>query len=232
METSDWIALASIVVAIGTLVIAMLALSQADKTRAIAEGSNRLAGQANAHASDANAVALDANRISTESNAIARELPVVVAWNDLLVAVAAVQTLDPSAHEVGPPLAAIRTRGMLLVDQLGWPELDTWFAAEWQQANLLLREAHEAIFRERERGAAFDIEWHLQVLQPYHSWVAAFLSNLRRFRMRGDDPNARKRLTELAYKRVDAMSERLGWGPTPRTAPGIVALEDLEEDPA
>lgn len=220
MDDNDWIAVAGVLIAIGSLVVAMIALTQSDKARAVARTANELAVASND-------IAKAANNVAAESNDIARGAPVAVAWNDLIVAVSAIQTSDPTSHQpVGNGLGEIRTRATLLVDLLDWSGFGLWIASEQQLGAVLVREAMERGEQARSQAMSLTPDQVLEIDRMFHSWVAAYTSNLRRFRKVGADEAALRSLTDLAQQTAAVVAARNGWAPPPREIPGVVPLHD------
>lgn len=215
---------ASIAVAVGSVVVAMVALGHARRATQAAAG-------AVLEAKDANKIAKDANKISTDSNAIAgqaaldaREAPTAVAWDEMLVALAPMQSFDPASSDepVGPLLVKIRARAMLLVDRVPWEHFDKWVAAE-QVAGVGLM--HEAAVRGQAAmarlGRPLSPEEALEIDERFHKWVVGYTRNLRMCRRTGPVGIPFVTLTEKAWATADETAERNGWETPPREISGF-----------
>ena len=201
----------------------------------VAKGSKDQAAAAVAAAREANTFADDANRLASESNQIAREAardaraaPTDVAWDELLAAVAALQTLDvassssPEPHR--PLLTAVRTRATLLVDRLDWDGFDEWLAREVRYGVMLMHEA--AVVGQRSEPLTVDSV--LEISHDFHLWVAAFTQNLRRFRKIGPDADALAKLTDLVVSGTAKLAARNAWPLPPDHIPGVGLLDEDE----
>ncbi|MGB3762303.1 MAG: hypothetical protein WA966_03705, partial [Ornithinimicrobium sp.] len=134
----------SIVAAAISIAVARGARDEANRANLLSTAANSIARDANKLAEDSNLVAKDAvetvaqsNRMYSEANAIARaaadtarNVPIEVAWDEALVAIAALQTANPAdpKEQVGPLLTALRTRIFLLIDRLDWDGFGDWIA--------------------------------------------------------------------------------------------------------
>jgi hypothetical protein len=218
---------ASVVVAVASVVVAVLALGHARRATEAASG-------AVIEAKDANTISKAANKISTESNAIAeqaardaREAPTAVAWDELMVALAPLQSFDPASSKepFGPLLTNLRARVTLLVDRVPWGHFDKWVAAEQIAGVNLMREASERGHAEKVRlGRDLTPDEALQVDERFHLWVVSYSTNLRMCRRTGPTGIPFQTLTEAAWKTADDTAARNGWPRPPRKIKGLEPL--------
>lgn len=219
------------------LMVSLTALSVGGA--AVALGYARRATEAAAGAvlvaKDANKLAKDANKISEQSNTIAeqaakdaRDAPTSVAWDEYVVALAALQNFDPTARDVsvGPLLTSLRTRATLLIDRLGWEHFDKWVAAEQLAGVMLMREASEGGERERQRlRRDLSPDEALEIDERFHLWVAAYTMNVRVCRKKGPTETPFEALTTQAWESIEATANRNGWPVPPDKVEGIEPYE-------
>jgi len=233
---------ASVVAAAISVVVARSARDEANRANVLSTSANSIAREANRLAEDSVAVAKDAagsaaeaNRLSSESNDIARSAgdtaraaPVEVAWDEALVAVAALQSANPAdpRDQVGPLLTALRTRTFLLIDRLGWDGFGEWIAQEHRRGVLLMREVHETAAAAQQTGRRLTVEQTMDVNERFWKWVVAYTQNLRRLRMVGPEPETFGRLTAVARAEWKATCARNGWLEEPEGLPGLVPLDE------
>lgn len=217
-----------------SIVVAIIAVAIARSERGHVAAANLKAEDANRIAKEARDAARVANKIADEGNGIARQavhlaqaVPAEVAWDELLIAVHAIQSFSPatSDDDVGPFLTAVRTRASLLVDRLDWKDFDKWVAAEVRFGVSLMHEAFE-------RGHAarpLSVDDIMEINASYYTWVAAFSSNLRRFRKVGPEHDALIELTKVARAHTKRVSERNGWPEPVDSIPGVATLQDVQD---
>ena len=203
---------------------------------AVALASKRSADDAVKQAQTANDLAGHANRLSAESNGIAqqaaedaRAAPVDVAWDELIAAVGAVQNLDVASSEepVRPLLTAMRVRATLLIDRVAEEGFDEWVAREMRLGNLLMLEAAT----KGNQSHPLTPDSIFQINAPFHTWVAGFTSNLRRFRGEWPpDAKALQVLTEKARQLTSSAASRTGLPEPSDSIPGLQPLHLDGED--
>lgn len=202
---------------------------------ASAAEANRLSSESNSIARDAAGSAAEANRISSESNSIAREAvdaarsaPIEVAWDEALVAVAALQSANPAhpKEQVGALLTALRTRTFLLIDRLGWDGFGEWIAQEQRRGVLLMREVHAKAAVLAQRTGRLTVDQTMDVNEEFWKWVVAYTQNLRRFRQVGPEPEMFGRLATIARTEWQGVCTRNGWPEEPEAVPGLVPLDE------
>lgn len=124
-------------------------------------------------------------------------------------------------------MTAIRTRATLLIDKIEWPGLDGWVQSEMRFGLLLMREASEKGQQlKADQGKPLTGDQALAIDEPFHTWVEAFTSSLRRFRKVGPEAGALARLTEVATRHAQSIAAENGWPEPPDTIPGLSALDD------
>ncbi len=206
---------ASVVAAAISIGVARSARDEANRANLLSSAANSIAREANRLAEDSNSVArgaaesaAEANQLYSETNAIARaaaetarNVPVEVAWDEALVAIAALQTANPAdpREQVGPLLTALRTRTFLLIDRLGWEDgFGKWAAHEHRRGVLLMREALEKAAALAQRTGGLSADQMMDVNEEFWKWVVAYTQNVRRFRRVGPEPETFVRLAAIA----------------------------------
>lgn len=219
-----------VLLAAASIVIAVIALGHASRATEAAAGAVLEAKDANRLAKDANRIALGSNAIAEQAAQDARDAPTSVAWDEYVVALAALQTFDPASSddEAGPLLKALRTRATLLVDRVAWEHFAKWLAVEHLAGVPLMREASERGERERARlGRPLTADEVLEIDKPFHLWVAAHTTNVRFCRKTGPAKTPFQRLTKEAWASIEATAKRNGW-PVPTGK--IEGIEPLAAD--
>lgn len=213
--------------------LSALAVAVAVHSGGVAKRAQRDSATATNLSRDANSVARAANELSAESNEVARRAaadaraaPLDVAWDELLVALAPLATLNVLAEPVGKYNTSIRARLMLLIDRLdGWDGFDTWAATEW---NLGMSYGREAFERGTAVGRRLSVDESLHLMESLHLWATAFTQNLRHFRRVGyDQRTVEALLTEARRARADlyARNSSAGWGEPIDTVAGLSPLD-------
>lgn len=208
-----------LVVTLVGVVIAGLALREARGAKEHAgtanikaEDSNKIAKDGLAKAEEANGLASEANAISAQAAQDSRDVPKAVAWNDYVVALAAIQTFDPTSEPLGDRLVALRTRSMLLIDLLDWDGFDKWLAAEQQAIVYLMHEADVVGQSKRQRlGRDLTTEEVVEIVKEMHTRVAALTTNVRRLRKVGTGELPYDEFAESAWDSARATCKRNGW---------------------
>lgn len=236
---------ASVVAAAISIAVARSARDEANRANLLSTSANSIAREANRLAEDSNSVArgaagsaAEANRLSSESNAIARtavdtarSAPIEVAWDEALVAIAALQTANPAdpREQVGPLLTALRTRTFLLIDRLAWDDgFGGWIAHEHRRGVLLMREAQEKAVALAQQTGRLTVEQTVDVNEEYWKWVVAYTQSLRRFRRVGPEPEKLGRLAAIARTEWKAVCARNGWPEEPESIPGLAPLDETD----
>lgn len=239
---------ASVVAAAISIVVARSARDEANRANLLSTAANSIAREANRLAEDSNSVArsaaesaTEANRLYSETNAIARaaadtarNMPIEVAWDEALVAIAALQTTNPAdpSEQVGPLLTALRTRTFLLVDRLGWDDgFGEWVAHEHRRGVLLMRDVlGKAAALARPTGR-LTVDQTMGVNEEFWNWVVAYTQNLRRLRRVGPEPETFGRLATIARVEWKAVCARNGWLEVPEDIPGLAPLDGTDLGP-
>lgn len=228
MDLSDGVLLvltaSSVGVAIYSLGHARRATEAAAGAVLEAKSANTLARSANALAQTANTIAAQSNTIAAQAAQDARDAPTSVAWDELLVAVAAISTFDPTdpKAEAGPLLTSIRTRAMLLIDKTQWEHFDKWVSTEQLAGVLLLHEAADQGEREYRRlGKKVSPDQAMEILERFHLWAVAYQTNLRMARKTGPEGVPFEELTAIARKSQLATAARNGWPEPPDKMEGL-----------
>lgn len=194
----------------------------------------RAAKDSVAEARTANTLADRANRLSGEANEIARSAvahakgaATDVAWDEMLAAVGLLQSFDAASNSrpVDSLLTNLRIRAIQLVDRLDWDGFDKWAMREHQLGLLLMREAADL----GRQASPLTVDQVLEINKPFHTWVAGYTLNLRRFRATGPLAQELSQLTERARQLAHSVTERNGWEPPPDDIPGLERL-DVETD--
>lgn len=218
----SWSEVATVVVGIGTVAVGWYTYRATNKASEQAGSAVLQAKDANSLAREANTLAEGSNRIAASAVDLAKAAPTDVAWDEMLVALAAMQTLDPATGEqdFAPFLTATRTRAMLLVDRVNWEHFGTWVAWEVQLGVTLM---HAALVV-GESQKPLSVQRILDINEPFHTWCAGFTRNLRHVRRTGPDPEAFADLTRHAEDLLTNVTKRHGW---PMPSPSIPGLSPL-----
>ncbi|MDF8266094.1 hypothetical protein [Luteipulveratus flavus] len=233
METQDVLMLvftfAAVVVAIWAAAAAHAANARADKANSHAEVANGKADQANSLAREANAHARDANDIAAQAVKDARDAATSLAWDEYIVAVASLQSVDPTdpTTDVGALLTQLRIRATLLVDRLQWQGFDRWLVADHAAGLLLMREAAEnGKKKQHQLGRPLTADETIEIDRNFHKWVFALTKNVRLVRQTGHREDTLAALHKEARDIIRTVTDRNGWDPPPERIEGVVPLAD------
>lgn len=199
----------SVLVGIWALAVARRARARAEAADLRAEESTRVAQEAIASAREAQRVAQQGHAVAKMAAASAAAVPVDLAWDEMAIAVSALETFSPASsdQDVSPYITAVTSRASLLAKRLDWAGFNEWVAAEVRLGLVLMRDA-SARSRTLEMPSIDDI---VRLNGTYWMWVGAFSQNLRRFRTAPARHHSLGELRDLARTQTTMVSERNGW---------------------